>query len=458
MTQNRESFSTRLGFLLITAGCAIGLGNVWRFPYITGQYGGAAFVIVYLVFLFLVGLPMLSIELAVGRASRKSLGASFETLTPGSSFRRHKYWMIAGNYVLMAFYSLVTGWMLYYTIQTFTGAFGEKLDQGQAGAIFGQMLSNPGLQLPCTLAVTLFSFGICAMGLRRGVERVTKPLMLLLFLLLLVLAARSFTLPGFKDGISYYLMPNFENITSHGLAETLSAAMGQAFFTLGLGVGSIQIFGSYMKRDYSLGYESLMITILDTIVALLAGVVIFPACFSYGIEPGAGPGLIFVTLVSVFSNMAGGAIWGGVFFLFMLFAAVSTLIAVFENLIGISMDLFGISRIRAVCYNFVAVIVLGLPVMLGFNVWSDIHPMGGESSILDLYDFVLSQNILPLGAMCYVLYVVLKRGWGFDNYLKEMNTGKGAKLPLFARTYYRFVLPVVIAALFVQGYIGIFGN
>ena len=458
MAQNRERFSTRLGFLLITAGCAIGLGNVWRFPYITGQYGGAAFVIIYLAFLILVGLPMLSIELAVGRASRKSLGASFETLTPGSAFRRHKYWMIAGNYVLMAFYSLVTGWMLYYTIETFFGAFGENLDQAQAGAIFGQMLSNPGLQLSCTLAVTLFSFGICAMGLKRGVERVTKPLMMLLLLLLLILAARSFTLPGFKEGISYYLMPNFENMTSHGLDDVLSAAMGQAFFTLGLGVGSIQIFGSYMKRDYTLGYESLMITILDTIVALLAGVVIFPACFSYGIEPGSGPGLIFVTLVSVFSNMAGGAIWGGIFFLFMLFAAVSTLIAVFENLIGISMDLFGISRVRAVCCNFVAVILLGLPVMLGFNVLSDVHPMGGQSSILDLYDFILSQNILPLGAMCYVLYVVLKRGWGFDNYLSEMNAGKGAKLPKFARNYYRFVLPVVIAALFVQGYIGIFGN
>ncbi|MCI6797648.1 MAG: sodium-dependent transporter [Succinatimonas sp.] len=453
---SRESFSTRLGFLLITAGCAIGLGNVWRFPYITGQYGGAFFVIIYIAFLLLVGMPMLSIELAVGRASRKSLGASFETLTPGSSFRKHKYWMIAGNYVLMSFYSLVTGWMLYYAVKVFSGSFGSNLDQGQAASYFGEMLSMPGTQFACTLAVTVFSFGICAMGLRKGVERITKPLMLLLFVLLLVLAARSFTLPGFAEGMNYYLKPDLDNLSKSGLGQTLSAAMGQAFFTLGLGVGSIQIFGSYMKRDCSLYYESVMITLLDTCVALLAGVVIFPACFSYGIEPGAGPGLIFVTLVSVFSHMAGGAVWGGVFFLFMLFAAISTLIAVFENLIGISMDLFGISRIKAVVCNFAAVILLGLPCMLGYNLLADVHPMGGDSTILDTYDFVLSENILPLGAMCYVLYVVLKRGWGFDNYLKEVNTGRGIKLPRFARGYYRIVLPVVIVALFAQGYIGIF--
>ncbi|MDY6322725.1 MAG: sodium-dependent transporter [Succinivibrio sp.] len=452
----REVFSSRLGFLLITAGCAIGLGNVWRFPYITGQYGGAIFVFIYIAFLILVGIPMLSIELAVGRASRKSLGASFETLTPGSGFAKHKYWMIAGNYILMAFYSLVTGWMLYYMVKVFSGSFGQNLDQAQAGAYFGQMLGMPGVQFLCTLAVVAFSFGVCALGVRKGVERITKPLMVLLFLLLIFLACRSFTLPGFSEGMAYYLKPSLANIEASGLAQTLSAAMGQAFFTLGLGVGSIQIFGSYMNRKYSLYYESILITVLDTIVALLAGVVIFPACFSYGIEPGAGPGLIFVTLVSVFTNMAGGAIWGGIFFLFMLFAAVSTLIAVFENLIGICMDLFGWSRLKAVGVNFCAVLLLGLPCLLGYNLLSDIHPMGGESTILDTYDFVLSENILPLGAMCYVLYVVLKRGWGFDKYLSEVNTGKGVKLPRGARLYYKIVLPLIIAALFVQGYIGIF--
>ena len=456
MNQSRESFSSRLGFLLITAGCAIGLGNVWRFPYITGQYGGAAFVFIYIAFLILVGIPMLSIELAVGRASRKSLGLSFETLTPNSGFSKNKYWMIAGNYVLMSFYSLVTGWMLYYTVKTFSGEFAHEMDQAQAGGIFAGMLADPSMQFVCTLIVTLGSFGICAMGLRGGVERIAKPLMLLLFVLLLILAVRSFTLPGFSEGMSYYLKPSLENMEKAGIAQTLSAAMGQAFFTLGLGVGSIQIFGSYMSKKCSLGYESVLIAVLDTCVALLAGIVIFPACFSYGSEPGAGPCLIFVTLVSVFPHMTGGVFWGGLFFLFMLFAAVSTLIAVFENLIGISMDLFGMSRIRAVILNFFAVIVLGLPCMFGYNLLSDVHPMGGESTILDTYDFVLSENILPLGAMVYVLYVILKRGWGFDSYAKEVNTGKGLKLPKFARVYYRTVLPLVILALFVQGYIGFF--
>lgn len=453
----REQFSSRLGFLLITAGCAIGLGNVWRFPYITGQMGGAVFVFIYIFFLLLVGIPLLSVELAVGRASRKSLGSSFETLTPGSkAWRRHKYWMISGNYVLMAFYSLVTGWMLYYTVQVFSGTFGQGLDQGSAGGYFNDMLASPGIQFCCTLVVTTLAFGICALGLRKGVERYTKPLMVCLFLLLVFLALRSVTLPGFREGMSYYLMPNFENIESSGLMTTLAAAMGQAFFTLGLGVGSIQIFGSYMNKKYSLYYESVIIAILDTCVALLAGVVIFPACFSYGVEPGAGPGLIFVTLVSVFSHMEFGALWGGAFFLFMLFSAISTLIAVFENLIGICMDLFSISRLKAVAYNFIAVLALGLPCMLGYNLLSFVHPMGGESTILDTYDFVLSENILPCGAMCYILYVTLKRGWGFDNYLNEVNSGKGLKLSAKARNYYRFLLPLIIAALFIEGYIGIF--
>ncbi len=453
----REKFGSHLGFLFITAGCAIGLGNIWRFPFITGQFGGAVFVFIYIACLLLVGLPILSIELAVGRASRRSLGGSFEVLTPDSGWRRHKWWMIAGNYVLMAFYTLVTGWMLYYAVMVLSGSFGVNIGQEEAGAYFGELLSNPGTQFGCTLSVTLVAFGVCALGLRKGVERITKPLMGLLFLMLIFLSLRSFFLPGFSEGISYYLMPDLDNIGGKGISTVLSAAVGQAFFTLGLGVGSIQIFGSYMKKDYSIMYESCVITGLDTMVALLAGFVIFPACFSYGIEPGAGPGLIFVTLASVFSNMEYGQFWGGVFFVFMLFAAVSTLIAVFENLIGICMDVFGYSRLKAVGVNIVVVLLLGLPCLLGYNVLSDVHPMGGESTILDTYDFVLSQNILPLGALVYVLYVVLKRGWGFNSYLKEVNEGRGIKLPAFALNYYRFVLPVVVLVLFVQGYIGIFG-
>lgn len=453
----REQFSSRLGFLLIAAGCAIGLGNVWRFPYITGQYGGAAFVLVYVIFLFCVGLPILTIELSIGRASRRSLGRSFEVLTPGSSWRYNKYWMILGNYILMAFYSLVTGWMLYYTIKVGSGSFEPNMDQAQAGGLFNDLLAAPGIQFVCALAVTVGSFAVCAMGLKKGVERITKPMMLLLFALLIFLALRSFSLPGFEEGISYYLKPSFENMQRDGIMAAVSAAMGQSFFTLGLGVGSIQIFGSYMDKRRSIAGEALTITLLDTTVAFLAGVVIFPACFSYAVEPGQGPGLIFVTLVSVFSNMQYGALWGGIFFLFMLFAAVSTLIAVFENIIAICMEVFEISRTRSVVYNCIAIIVLGMPCLLGYNVLSDVHPMGGSSTILDTYDFVLSNNILPFGTMCYIFYVVLKRGWGFNNYLNEVNEGIGIKIPKVALWYYRIVLPVVIAALFVQGYITIFG-
>jgi len=289
------------------------------------------------------------------------------------------------------------------------------------------------------------------------VERITKPMMILLFALLIFLAARSFTLPGVKEGLSYYLLPSFDNMQREGILNALSAAMGQSFFTLGLGVGSIQIFGSYMKRQYTLGYEAFTITLLDTTVALLAGFIIFPACFSYGVEPGQGPGLLFVTLVTVFSNMDYGAFWGGLFFLFMLFAAVSTLIAVFENIIAITMEMFALSRIKAVLINCCVVLLLGLPCMFGYNYLSDIHPLGGSSTILDTYDFILSNNILPFGTTCYVLFITLKRGWGFDNYIAETNYGKGLKFPHAFKYYYRFILPIVILALFIQGYVGVFG-
>lgn len=454
----REQFSSRLGFLLIAAGCAIGLGNVWRFPYITGQYGGAIFVLIYLAFLFFVGVPLLTMELAVGRASRRSLGKSFEELTPGRKWYLNKFWMIPGNYILMSFYSMVTGWMLYYMLKVGSGSIDVGITQADAGAVFGGLLASPDIIMICTITVVVSSFAVCAFGLKRGVERITKPMMLLLFALLIFLAARSFTLPGFADGVSYYLMPNFDNMQKEGILNALSAAMGQAFFTLGLGVGSIQIFGSYMSRKYSLGYEALTITILDTSVALLAGLVIFPACFSYAIEPGQGPALIFVTLVTVFSNMEYGAIWGGIFFLFLLFAALSTLIAVFENIIAISIEVFGISRLKSVIYNCITVLVLGLPCILGFNYWSDIQPFGDGSTIMDVYDFILSKNILPFGTTCYILFITLKRGWGFESYLRETNDGIGIKIPGVALNYYRIVLPIIILALFIQGYVEVFGK
>ncbi|MGN0903369.1 MAG: sodium-dependent transporter [Succinivibrio sp.] len=456
---SRELFSSRLGFLLITAGCAIGLGNVWRFPYITGQYGGALFVLIYLVCLVLLGIPLLSIELAVGRSSRKSLGMSFETLTPNSRWRYSKYFMIFGNYVLMGFYTMVTGWMLYYALRMFRGDFTKTvIDQGQSGAFFGGMLSDPCVMIISTAVVTLTAFGVCALGLRKGVERITKPLMLLLFFLLIFLAIRSCFMSGFKEGISYYLYPDFSKFTKDNFYEIFSAAIGQAFFTLGLGVGSIQIFGSYMSKQKSIMLESTLIALLDTFVALLAGIIIFPACFSYSVAPGQGPGLIFVTLVSVFSNMEYGQIWGGIFFAFMLFAAVSTLIAVFENVVGILIDIFKVSRVTSVLLNFVIITALSLPVILGFNVLSDVHPMGEGSVILDLYDFILSQNIIELGAIIYALYASWSYGWGFDNYLKETNSGNGFKISPKLRFYFKYVLPLAVVLLMVQGYIGVFSK
>ena len=458
-SNSRELFSSRLGFILIAAGCSIGLGNVWRFPYIAGQYGGALFVLIYIAFLILLGIPLVTIELSVGRASRRSIGLSFEALTPNKKWKYCKYFMIFGNYVLMAFYTMVTGWMLYYTIEMFSGFLTNvPMTQEESGNFFNSMLQEPEPQIMFTAAVTIAGFAVCAFGLRKGVEGFTKPLMVLLFLLLLFLATRSFFLPGFKEGIHYYLYPDFSKITKENFYEILSAACGQAFFTLGVGIGSLQIFGSYMSSKKSIAYEASVIAILDTMVAFLAGIVIFPACFSYAVEPGQGPGLIFVTLVSVFSHMEYGQFWGGVFFLFMFFAALSTLIAVFENVIGITLDIFRISRIKAVICNFIVIFVMSLPVILGFNVLSFIHPMGQGSVILDLYDFILSQNIIELGSVVYVLYASWHYGWGFDNYLKEANLGQGLKVSRKLQFYFKYVLPIIVLVLFVQGYISVFNR
>lgn len=458
-SNSRELFSSRLGFILIAAGCSIGLGNVWRFPYIAGKYGGALFVLIYIAFLILLGIPLVTIELSVGRSSRRSIGLSFEALTPNKKWKYCKYFMIFGNYVLMAFYTIVTGWMLYYTIEMFSGFLTSvPMTQEESGNFFNSMLQEPEPQIMFTAAVTIAGFAVCAFGLRKGVEGFTKPLMVMLFLLLLFLATRSFFLPGFKEGIQYYLYPDSSKITKDNFYEILSAACGQAFFTLGVGIGSLQIFGSYMSSKKSIAYEASVIAILDTMVAFLAGIVIFPACFSYAVEPGQGPGLIFVTLVSVFSHMEYGQFWGGVFFLFMFFAALSTLIAVFENVIGITLDIFRISRIKAVICNFILIFVMSLPVILGFNVLSFTHPMGQGSVILDLYDFILSQNIIELGSVVYVLYASWNYGWGFDNYLKEANSGQGLKVSRKLQFYFKYVLPIIVLVLFVQGYISVFNR
>ena len=417
MSSDREQFKTRLGFLLIAAGCAIGLGNVWRFPYITGMYGGALFVIIYLAFLLGVGMPLLTIELAIGRASRRSIARAYEVLEqPKTKWHWNKFWQIPGSYILMSFYSVITGWLFYYMIRFWVGGFEAGIQQEQASVEFSELLANPLTMFVCMVTVVVASFAIVALGVVRGVERITKPMMLLLFALLIFMAVRSFTLPGFSEGISYYLMPNVGSISEHGIMEVLWAAMGQSFFTLSVGQGSILIFGSYMDKQHTLVTEATYICGLDTTVALLSGVIIFPACFSYGIAPDAGPNLLFVTLTTVFSNMSLGWFWGGLFFLFMLFAAVSTLIAVFESIIAISMDLFAVSRVKAVIINFLIITVMAIPCVLGFNYLSFVHPLG-FGTILDFQDFLISNNVLPIGSLIFVLFITAKNGWGFDNYL-----------------------------------------
>ena len=455
---DREQFKTRLGFLLIAAGCAIGLGNVWRFPYITGMYGGAIFVFIYLAFLLGVGMPLLTIELAVGRASRRSLARAYEVLEkPKSKWHLNKLWQIPGPYILLSFYGLITGWLLYYGFVFASGEYTPQITHEQAAEQFTSLLSHPLTMFVCMTTVFVASFAVVALGVVRGVERITKPMMILLFVLLFFMAARSFTLPGFAEGMEYYLKPDWSKLEKHGLMEVLWAAMGQSFFTLSVGQGSIEIFGTYMSKQHTLAKEATFICGLDTTVALLAGVVIFPACFSYGVQPDSGPSLLFITLNTVFSNMAGGGFWGGLFFLFMLFAAVSTLIAVFESIIAVWMDLFSVSRLKALVVNTVIIMLLALPCMFGYNYLSFIHPLGGNSTILDLQDFIISNNILPLGSLVFILFITAKTGMGFKAYLAEANTGAGPKIPAVFYWYYRYVLPVVIGILLVAGYVVLFG-
>lgn len=457
MSSQREQFSSRLGFLLIAAGCAIGLGNVWRFPYITGQYGGAIFVIMYLVFLLLIGVPLLTIELSIGRASRRSLARCYEVLEkPGSKWHLNKFWQIPGSYILTSFYGVITGWLLFYCIAFIMGYFEPGTTQEIAVEKFNSLLADPYIMYVCMITVVAVSFAIVALGVVKGVERITKPMMILLFALLFFMAARSFTLPGFAEGISYYLNPSWDNMKTEGFLVAVWAALGQVFFTLSIGQGSIEIFGTYMSKDHSLPKESIFICVLDTTVALLSGFIIFPACFSYGIEPGQGPSLLFITLTTVFSNMDGGWFWGSLFFLFMLFAALSTLIAVFESVVSICMDLFGLSRLKSVAYNLIFLALLSTPCILGFNYWSDFHPLGGNSTILDLQDFLVSNNILPLGSIVFVLFIVAKTGMGFKRYQEECNIGNGPKLPNWMEWYLKLVLPPVVLVILLVGYYNIF--
>lgn len=449
---NRERFSSRLGFILISAGCAVGLGNVWRFPYITGQYGGAAFVLVYLIFLVLLGLPIMVMEFSVGRASQKSAARSFHVLEPaGTKWHLQGYACMAGNYLLMMFYTTVGGWMAAYIFKTLTGEF-KGLDSDGVAAVFNDMLARPGYMTFWMVLVVLLSFFICSLGLQKGVERITKAMMSCLFLILLILCIRSVTLPGASEGLRFYLIPDFTRFTENGVGNTIFAAMGQAFFTLSLGIGAMAIFGSYIGKDHTLTGETINICLLDTLVAFLAGLIIFPSCFAFDVDPGQGPGLVFITLPNIFNQMVGGRIFGVLFFVFMTFAAQSTIIAVFENIISFSMDLFGTSRKKTVLINGIAIILLSLPCVFGFNIWSGFQPMGAGSTIQDLEDFIVSNNLLPLGSMVYLLFCTSRYGWGWKNFLAEADTGKGVKFPAWARVYVSYILPLIVLFIFIMGY------
>ena len=449
---SRETFASRLGFIFLSAGCAIGLGNVWRFPFITGKYGGAAFVLIYIAFLLLLALPIMVMEFSVGRASKKSPSRSFAVLRP-----EHKVWSIwgyaawLGNILLMMFYTTITGWMLIYTYNSAIGSF-EGLNAEAVGKFFGDFLDSPSqMVIGMTLSVLIGS-AVCFSGLRNGVERVTKIMMCGLLIIMISLAVRSITLEGSEKGLEFYLKPDFSKLVSDGLMTALYAALGQAFFTLSLGIGSMAIFGSYIEKDRSLFGESLIVTGLDTFVALTAGLIIFPACFAYGINPGAGPGLIFVTLPNMFNAMPSGQIWGTLFFLFMSFAALSTVIAVFENIAACFMDQFGWNRKKSVIIMTILVFVLSIPCALGFNLWKDIQPLGAGTGVLDLEDFIVSNNMLPFGSVIYLLFCVTRYGWGWDNFIKEADEGKGLKFPASLRGYLTYIVPVIMLVIIGVGY------
>ncbi len=453
--EKRETFSSRLGFVLISAGCAIGLGNVWRFPYITGQYGGAAFVLLYLLFLVILGLPVMVMELSVGRASQRSIALSFQALEPrGTKWHWYSYCGLAGNYLLMMFYTVIAGWLLYYVVKVLRGDF-MGLDAEGVGAEFTELMGQPVIMTVFMAVVVIGSMLVCLQGLRNGVERVNKVMMLALLALLVVLAVNSLTLEGAGEGLRFYLQPNFHNLMYDAegnwiLGEAVFAAMGQSFFTLSLGMGSISIFGSYIGKEHRLAGEGLRIGVLDTCVAFTSGLIIFPACFAFGVSPGEGPSLIFVTLPNIFNHMAFGRVWGALFFIFLFFAAVSTVIAVFENILAFCMDKWGWSRRKAAGVNLVGILVLSMPCILGYSVWADVHPLGMDISSLE--DFIVSNNLLPLGSLLYVLFCTRRSGWGWDNFLAEANTGDGIRFPKWVRPYITWVLPLIILFILVMGY------
>lgn len=447
----RESFKSRLGFILISAGCAVGIGNVWKFPYVTGQNGGGIFVLFYLLFLIAVGVPVLTMEFAVGRASKKSVVGCYQELEKkGSKWHLHGYVALFGNYVLMMFYTTVSGWMLSYFYRFLRNDLKGLGPEAVAGEFSG-MLADPYGMAFWMAVIVIGGFLICSFGLQAGVEKISKPMMIGLLLLIVVLAFHSIALDGGMEGLKFYLVPDWGKVEKSGLVNVIIAAMNQAFFTLSLGIGAMEIFGSYMSREHTLLGESLRIAVLDTFVAIVSGLIIFPACFAYGVDPGAGPELIFITLPNVFSSMPGGNIWGSLFFLFMTFASFSTIIAVFENIIACCMDKWKISRRKASVINGILLLIASLPCVLGYNVWSSFQPRGAGSAVLDLEDFIVSNLLLPAGSLIFLLFCVTRWGWGFDRYLEEANAGAGVKIPRFLKGYVTWVLPCVILIILILG-------
>ena len=445
----REKLGSRLGFILLSAGCAIGVGNVWKFPWMAGQYGGGAFVLIYLIFLVVLGLPVMTMEFSLGRASQSSPVMLYQKLQkPGQKWHLHGYAALIANFLLMMFYSSVTGWILYYFVSFISGNM-TGITNEQSQSLFGSMLSSPAVTVGFMAIVVVLGFLILSVGLQNGVERVTKYMMILLLLLMVVLAVNSFTLPGAKEGLTFYLKPDLSKIDGN----VIVGAMNQAFFTLSLGIGSMAIFGSYIGKERALMGESKNILILDTFVAIVAGLIIFPACFTFDVEPGAGPSLLFVAMAKVFNNMTGGRWWGSLFFMFMFFAAMSTIIAVFESILACVRELTGWGRKKACIICGVAILILSLPCALGFNLWSEFVPFASGSSVLDLEDFLVSNCFLPIGALCYVLFCVTKNGWGFKNFMAEANTGEGMKVKKWMKPYMTFVLPAIIVFVFIIGII-----
>ena len=451
--KEREQFKSRIGFILLSAGCAIGIGNVWRFPYVVGENGGGIFVLFYLIFLLLIGVPILSMEFSVGRASKKSPVKSFKVLEKtNQKWHLHGYMSLLGNICLMIFYTTVSGWMLKYFYNFLTGQF-NGLTTADVQNVFSQVLASPSTNVFWMIIVVAIGMFVCSKGLQNGVERITKVMMTGLLGLIVLLAIHGLLLDGGMAGVKFYLYPDFQKISEIGLMKVIVSAMNQAFFTLSIGIGSMAIFGSYLNKDQTLLKEATNVAMLDTFVAVVAGLIIFPACFSFGINPDSGPSLIFITLPNVFVSMTGGQIWGALFFLFMSFASLSTVIAVFENIIACTMELLNIERKKAVIINFVLITLLSLPCALGFNVLSNIQPLGAGSTILDLEDFIVSQLLLPLGSLVYLLFCTSKYGWGFENYQKEANIGQGMKVPNWMKFYVTIILPIVVIFVFVNGII-----